>query len=323
MSPRRLAAVVLARDRPEQTKRTLDALLAQEPPADVLLLVANEATPEVSRLLAEAADAHPDASVLRLPRNRGCAGGYAAGISHLLQRADLDYICGFDDDATPQPGCLGALLEAAASLPDAAEIGAMAHDEHGVLAWPVHPAGGGEPLSTVGEVEEVARGEPLKVFNMAWQGLVLPVDVLRRHGNVWGELFLQYEDIELGLRYRDAGLACYLAPRARCLHPAPPPARSISLFGRSIDVTRQTPAKEYLTLRNGLVVWRRYDGLRFWYGTGPFVVIRGLLSSLALGVPRRAALRHVFLRGLVDAARGRLGPPPPATVKLAEPRRSP
>src|SRR3954447_18520694 len=46
----RVAAMVLARDRPEPTKRTLDALLAQEPAPDHLLLVENDATPEVRHL---------------------------------------------------------------------------------------------------------------------------------------------------------------------------------------------------------------------------------------------------------------------------------
>jgi hypothetical protein len=123
------------------------------------------------------------------------------------------------------------------------------------------------------------------------------------------------------MRYRRAGLRCYVAPRAECLHPAPPPSRPVRILGRQIDVTAQNAGKEYLTLRNGLIVRSRYDGLRFWYGTGPFVLLRGLLSSLALDAPRLQALRHVFLQGVVDAIRGRLGPPPARTSAL-QPRRS-
>jgi GT2 family glycosyltransferase len=317
----RIAAVVLARSRPAHTKRTLDALLTQDPPSDVLLLVDNDATPEVSALLAEAAAMHPDGNVLRLESNRGCGGGYEAGLAQLLGRDDIDFICGFDDDAMPFPGCLGALRDAALELPDAAEVGAMAHDEDGTLAWPMYLEGRREPLRTVSDVEATEL-DWLPVINLAWQGLMFPVEILRRHGNVWGELFLQYEDIELGLRYKDAGLRCYLVPAAECLHPAPPPARELSILGRKIDVTRQDPVKEYLTLRNGLVVWHRYDGLRFWYGSGPFVLLRGLLSSLSLGTPRLATLRHVFLRGLADAITGRMGPPPRQTVELAARDRS-
>jgi hypothetical protein len=90
----------------------------------------------------------------------------------------------------------------------------------------------------------------------------------------------------------------------------------VRILGRQIDITAQSPAKEYLTLRNALIVRARYDGARFWYGTGPLVLLRGLLSALALDAPRLAALRHVFLRGVLDAMRGRLGPPPPEVTGL-------
>jgi rhamnopyranosyl-N-acetylglucosaminyl-diphospho-decaprenol beta-1,3/1,4-galactofuranosyltransferase len=321
----RTGAVVLCRDRPQPTQATLDALLAQQPAPDVLVLVDNDATPEVRALLDAAAAKHPDAEVLALDRNYGCCGGFERGVARLLERGDLDYVIGFDDDATPLPGCIAALLRAAPELPDAGEIGAMSHTPDGTLAWPMHVFGEDEPALTTDDVRAIAarHGSPagLEIPNNSWHGIMFPVPVLREHGNVWGELFLQYEDIELGMRYRRAGLRCYLVPAADCLHPAPPPSRPVRILGRQIDVTAQSPAKEYLTLRNGLVVRQRYEGARFWYGTGPFVLLRGLLSSLALDAPRAAALRHVFLRGVLDAVRGRLGPPPPATAAI-QPRRA-
>lgn len=319
MNAARTGAVVLCRDRPEPTAATLEALLAQEPAPDVLVLVDNDATPAVRALLDAAAARHPDAEVLHLDRNHGCCGGFELGVARLLERDDLDYVIGFDDDATPLPGCIAALLRIAPTLLDAGEIGAMSHTPDGTLAWPMHVPGEPEPAHTVDDVRALAaRGgaAAVEVPNNSWHGIMFPVPVLRRLGNVWGELFLQYEDIELGMRYRRAGLRCYMTPEAECLHPAPPPARPVRIIGRQIDVTAQSAAKEYLTLRNGLVVRHRYEGLRFWYGTGPFVVLRGLLSSLALDLPLAVALRHVFLQGVLDAARGRLGPPPARTAAL-------
>ena len=312
--------MVLARDRPEPTRATLDALLAQDPLPDVLVLVDNDSTPAVREALHAAAARHPDAAVLRLDTNHGCCGGFEKGVERLLERTDLDYVVGFDDDATPLPGCIAALLEAAARLPDAAELGAVSHAPDGTLAWPMLVDGEPGPAFTVEDVRALARRRgTLPVPNLSWHGLMFPVPVLREHGIVWGELFLQYEDIELGMRYRRAGLRCYLVPEAECLHPKPPPSRPVRILGRQIDVTAQNASKEYLTLRNGLVVRSRYEGLRFWYGTGPFVVLRGLLSSFALDLPRAKALRHVFVQGIADAVRGRLGPPPRATAELGQP----
>ena len=319
MSPEtpRVAAVVLARDRPQPTRRTLEALLAQEPLPDVLVLVDNDGTPEVAEALEEAAARHPEAEVLHLATNEGCAGGYEAALARVLQRDDVELVVGFDDDATPRPGCIAALTRAATSLPDVGVVGAVAHDDTGTLAWPMLVDGEREPAKTVVDIRRLAATrETLPVPNVGWQGKMIPVDVLRRHGNVWGALWLQYEDIELGMRLRRAGLRTYLVPDAECLHPAPPPARELSILGRQIEITNQNGSKEYLTLRNALIVRRRYDGARFWYGTGPLVLLRGFLSSLALDAPAPAALRHVFLQGIVDAVRGRLGPPPPRTAAI-------
>jgi hypothetical protein len=59
------------------------------------------------------------------------------------------------------------------------------------------------------------------------------------------------------------------------------------------------------------VVRRRYNGARFWYGTMPLIVLRGLLVCLRRrDMPRWRAVRDVWLRAIGDAARGRLGPPP-------------
>jgi GT2 family glycosyltransferase len=316
--PPRLAAVLLARDRPEPTRTTLDAILLQDPSPDVLVLVDNDSTPEVAAILRAAAARHPHAEVVELAANRGCCGGFEAGLRHVLEHHDVDYVCGFDDDATPRPGCLAALLDAARRLPDAAEIGALSHDPAGKLAWPMWVDGEPGQAYTVDDVRAIAeRRSTLPVPNLAWHGLLFPMAVLREHGIVWGDLFLQYEDIELGMRYRKAGLRCYLVPEAECLHPAPPPSRQVTIFGRTIDVTAQSPAKEYLSLRNGLIVRRRHDGWRFWYGTGPFVLLRGILTCFAMDVPLWGALRRVLARGVLDAVRGRLGPPPRATAELA------
>jgi GT2 family glycosyltransferase len=306
----RIAGLVLARDRVGATERTIAALRAQEPPVDSLLLVDNDGPPEMSALLEREAAAHPDGEVLRLERNLGCSGGNEAGLARLLERDDIDYVCCFDDDAVPQPGCVRALSEAATSLPDVGSVGAVSHDETGKLAWWLPVIGEPATLRTVDDVRSLSHGRlGIPVSNMPWHGLMISTEVLRRHGNVWGELFFQYEDVELGLRYRRAGLHNYLVPGAACIHRSAP-HRELSVLGRSIYLTDQSPAKEYLSLRNGLRVTHRHDGLRFWYASGVALLMRGLLSALRLDWPARRALRHVFAGAIIDAARGRLGPPP-------------
>jgi rhamnopyranosyl-N-acetylglucosaminyl-diphospho-decaprenol beta-1,3/1,4-galactofuranosyltransferase len=308
---RRVAAVVLARDRPAVLERTLGAILAQKCPPDVLIVVGNDPTPEVREILERITGAHEDGRALVLAHNLGAAGGFHAGIAYALSRGDLDYVCCFDDDAMPLPGCLRALRSAAAGLPRVGSIGALTHDESDRLSWPLHVVDEDHVLEDAGAARDLAaRRGALPVYGMCWHALMLPTSVLREQGNVWAELFHQYEDAELGLRLRAAGLENYLVTEAECLHPRGPDVHELRLFGYAVRVSRQSPAMEYLTLRNDLVVRRRYNGVRFWYGTLPLILLRGLLIALQLGVPRWTALRHVYLRAIVDACRMRLGPPP-------------
>lgn len=314
---KRIAAVVVARDRADTVRTTLDAITTQVPGPDALVLVANDATPAVVDVLRSVAASHPDCQVIELPQNTGAAGGFHAGLAAVIARDDLDLACCFDDDAVPQPGCLAALEAELARRSDAGSVGALSHDGAGRLAWELHVEGEPGPSETVEEVRALsARRDGLPVAAMCWHGLMVPADVLRRHGNVRADFFLQYEDAEFGRRLRRAGLQNYLAPDAEVHHPRRPPAREVRLLGRTVRITHESPAKEYLTLRNELVVHAHYGGLRFWTLTGPLILVRGLLTAWSMDVSKPAALRHVFLRAIVDAARGRLGPPPPRTAGL-------
>ena len=306
--------VVVAVDRPAVVAETLRAILAQDPAPDAFVLVANGATREVLEVFRQVD--HPDVEIVELERNLGGAGGFHAGLERVLERPDVDLACCFDDDARPLPGCLRALRDAALSLPDVGSVGAMAHDEQGGLSWPVW-VDGEEPAETVDGLRAMAeRRGPLPVAGLSWHPLMIPVGALRRAGNVRADLFHQYEDAEFGLRLRRAGLQNYVVPAAESVHPRRPAHREVRVLGRRMAITRETPGKEYLTLRNDLVVRHLYNGARFWYATMPLILLRGLIVSFNLGIPRRAALRHVFLRAIADAARGRLGPPPARTAAL-------
>lgn len=313
----RTAAVVVARDRPDTTKRTLDALLAQEPPPEALILVANGATPEVLDCLQRVAGVHGDVEVVELPENQGPAGGFNAGLARVVARDDLDFACCFDDDALPLPGCLAALRAAVAELPAVGTAGAVSHDENGLLAWPMQPADARGVVDTVDDVRALGGGgQAVPVVALCWHGLMIPAEVLRRVGNVRADLFLQFEDAEFALRVRKADLVNYLVTGAEVLHPRRPPGRTLNVLGRRITISHERPSKEYLSLRNELYVHRLHGGVRFWALSGPLILVRGFLTALGLGLPRRRALKDVFGRAVIDSLRGRLGPPPPATTAL-------
>ncbi len=110
----RIVAVVVAWNREELLKETLDGLAGQNHAADVVLVVDNASTdgsPEVART-------HPVVDeIVTMPRNLGGAGGFAAGIARAVNRHDADLVWIMDDDTVPTPGALAALLATRRAYP--------------------------------------------------------------------------------------------------------------------------------------------------------------------------------------------------------------
>ncbi len=82
---------------------------------------------------------------------------------------------------------------------------------------------------------------------MCWHALVVPIGVLRADGNIWAELFLQYEDAEFGLRLRAAGPAATTSCRSGVPASARPPGPKLRVARPQHCVDTPSPGKEYLT----------------------------------------------------------------------------
>jgi rhamnopyranosyl-N-acetylglucosaminyl-diphospho-decaprenol beta-1,3/1,4-galactofuranosyltransferase len=109
--PTRVTAVVVTWNRRDLLLESLAALLAQDRPADAVIVVDNastDGTPDAVR------DRFPGVHLAVLPRNTGGAGGFAYGMALALRGtggpADLIWL--MDDDTVPEPGALTALLAA-------------------------------------------------------------------------------------------------------------------------------------------------------------------------------------------------------------------
>jgi len=290
---------------------TIDAIVAQSSPPEALIMVANGASKEVLEVLERKAAELPDAEVIILHENLGAAGGFHAGLARACQREEIDAVCCFDDDAVSLPGCLAALRGALLELPNIGSIGALTHDGAGDLSWPLHIVGRTEPLKTIAQARALAAEiGPLPVYASSWHALMIPTAAIRKAGNVWAELFHQYEDAEFGLRLRAAGLNNYVIAAAECTHPAAPPAREVRVLRWTLRITNESPTKEYLNIRNDLVVRRRHNGLRFWYGALPLILMRGLFVCATMKMPLTSSLRTVYFPAITDGFARRLGPPP-------------
>lgn len=110
----KIVAVVVAWNRPELLKETLDGLAAQTHPLDEVVVIDNASTdnsPDVAR-------AHSvTTEVITMPTNLGGAGGFAAGIARAIVTHSATYVWIMDDDTVPTPTALEKLLETRDNYP--------------------------------------------------------------------------------------------------------------------------------------------------------------------------------------------------------------
>lgn len=113
MNAPHVAAVVVAWNRAEILRDTLEALAQQSRPLDDLIVVNNASTDHTADVIGSN---HAVTDVVVMPENMGGAGGFAAGIARAVNRgADLVWI--MDDDTVPHTDALENLLEARTRYP--------------------------------------------------------------------------------------------------------------------------------------------------------------------------------------------------------------
>lgn len=183
--------------------RCLDALAAQDRPHRVLVL--DNASADGS---AAAAAEHPSAPrILRLPRNRGYAGGLAAALSQVT----TPLVAWLSDAAVPERGWLSALEDAIDGDPRAAAAGATLTDEEGTVrsagVWLTADGYGADitsPTSTA--------------FGFSGAAALLRTSALTAVGGVPAGYFRYYEDIDTSWRLRLAGWRVLGVDKARVIH---------------------------------------------------------------------------------------------------------
>ena len=107
----RVTAVVLSWNGKEETLECLRSLGEATYPALSVVVVDNDSSDDVGDAVAEG---FPQARVIRLPENRGFAGGVNAGLDAALETG-ADHVLLLNNDATVEPGFLEPLVAAVAA----------------------------------------------------------------------------------------------------------------------------------------------------------------------------------------------------------------
>lgn len=211
----RVDIIVVSWNGVELLRRCLTALAAQTRPGRILV-VDNASSEDTAAVAA-------DFDVVWLPQavNLGFAGGVNAG----LARATAPYVALLNNDAEPEPRWLEALAAALDADPGLAAVTPKVLLEPGRLnsagGW-LDGHGHGRDLG-FGQPDDGRADHPAEVFYAPGTACLLRRSALDeittgRGGSLAAELFLYYEDVDLGWRLRLAGHRAGYVPAARVAH---------------------------------------------------------------------------------------------------------
>jgi len=299
MSAPRVCTVVLSWNRRGETIACLESLLRSSYPALEVICVDNGS----SDGSADAVEAScPSVRLVRLPENRGFAGGMNTGIRAALDRG-AEYVLVLNNDMLVDRGFVQPLVNAAQDPRVAAVCSQILFADHPDRIW----YGGARFRRRRGHHGRHLRyGRPRLGPDVApyptdracGGAMLMSRSILERIGLFDESLFAYAEDVEWSLRARAEGLAVLVVPASVVWHKV-----SASTGGES------SPATIYYSLRNGLVVAERWAplGVIGTLARRVEALLAHTAQALLFSSRRRAALRAVRA-GFRDLRRHRLGP---------------
>jgi GT2 family glycosyltransferase len=211
-----VCAVVVTYNRKELLVRCIDAVLAQTAPVTEVFVVDNASTDGTLELLrARGYLDRPELRLVRLERNAGSSGGFAAGIA-AARRADADWIWVMDDDAEPEPPTLERLLASpAAADADTAALCSSVVRPDGTIDLGHRGRFDGRPRPL--PLDGYGHGGAPELGFFTFVGLLLPTRVARAADPPKSELYIWCDDYEYSFRIREHG-RIRLVPESRILH---------------------------------------------------------------------------------------------------------
>jgi GT2 family glycosyltransferase len=293
-----VVAVVVTWNRAELLADCLDAVAAQSRPVDRVVVVDNASTDGTAVVLA----GRDEVEVLRLSRNTGGAGGFAAGLQAALSGpVDLAWL--LDDDTIPQRDTLAELVRA--------------HDEYPgpppavVASRVVWTDGRDHPMNTprtrpgadAAAHDAAAAVGCRPVRSASFVSVLLDAHAVRRHGLPVADYFLWNDDFEYTARLlRDGvGLVC--------------PASVAEHRTRTFGAADADPGERfYFEVRNKAWLFTRSDALapieKVLYGAAA----ASRWAQTFVASTDRTTLWRGLRRGLADART----PPRPTADVLAQ-----
>ncbi len=270
-----------------------------------IIVVDNASTDDSVRHICEEL---PDVTLILSETNNG----YAAGNELVLPRAfeenaDLFWI--INNDCLPSPNALSKLVDAYREHGDTMIYGSVPVYEADGLRVGLRVLGidrnGNPDFSSrrfVGQRYDVCFSDPanVRVANVSGASMLVPIEVIRKHGFMDTSFFLYAEDTDYCLRLRKKGVEALLVPGSIVVHQP---------YGAHKNHPGLKPVILYYQIRTRLELLRRHGSKATFFRAVLSHMGYGLLRPLISLVQNQpVVLSTVFVwRGLYDALRGKTG----------------
>lgn len=281
--------------------RRLDQLLASTlAQVDHLVIVDNGSPASLVTQLRARTNARMD--LISLTENQGIAAAQNVGISH-ARTLPCTHVLLLDHDSVPAPDMVGRLLAALQALTRAARpvaaVGPRYADERQDNPPPFIRVRGLRLQRCRCDREE----DVVEVDYLIASGSLIPMAAINTAGLMNEALFIDYVDIEWGLRARRHGLQSFGVCGARMAHDLG--EQPVRFLGRAYPV--HSPLRHYYHVRNAVWLyarsglplnWKIVDGWRL-------LLKFGFYSTMT---PPRLQHASMMALGIIHGIVGRLGP---------------
>ena len=299
MNPPKIIAVVVTYHPQWGELHTL--LQATLPQVDSIIVIDNGSDAASLKQLSQFAKDHP-IKLHSLEQNYGVATAQNKGIT-LAKEYGAQYVVLFDQDSIPAPDMVAKLLEASMSKEAAGikvgAVGPFYEDPRRLV--PSRPFVSLEGLQVVLQDNKGVENV-IPVSYLIASGSLTSIATFDAVGPMQDELFIDYVDIEWGLRARALGFQCFGVGNALLQHSLGEQIRFI--LGKSYCF--HSPLRHYYQFRNGIWFHRQsYLSLSEKIGGG-WRLFKRFIACTLFAKPHKETLK-MMLKGVVHGITGRLG----------------
>jgi rhamnosyltransferase len=229
--------------------------------------------------------------------NKGIAAAQNLGVT-LARQLNANFVLFFDQDSVAAPDMVRKLLEAFKALSAVASIGPRYFDTRQDNPPPFIRIKG----LRLHRCKCNTADTVLPVDYLISSGCLIPMSVLDRVGGMREDLFIDYVDIEWGLRARHQGFQSYGVCSAYMRHSLGD--HPINFFGKNIPL--HSPLRHYYHFRNAVLLYREaWVPLNWKLVDGWRLCLKYVFYSV-FAKPRMAHWRMMTL-GLWHGLKGKAG----------------